>query len=297
MGTFRTSFGLVKANFSKWKKNARIITVFFLLLVLLAYSFGGVPVYLKRNELTCTPFLLPCVFSAGINSNGSFKVLFFFISILLFSKAPFLDDQSVFMILRTGRRRWLLGEMLYILVTALILTTAVWIVILLAAAPGIEKDPYEWGSLVYRVIANRSIQSEQAVLRGFIVHPNLLIAADPVVSSLFVTVFVYCDLVILGLLIYAGNIWFPRKSLGIAIAVLLVLIDPVIEALTGAPMKFLLAFSPMSWCSLNLYRAISGSGVLTVNLVMILYTVWICMLVLLIAYKTKRMDIIVYDAE
>lgn len=297
MGTFRVSFGLVKANFSKWKKNARIITVFFLLLVLLVYCFGGVAGYLKEKGLTCTPFILPCVFSIEFNSNGAFKVLFFFIAILMFCKAPFLDDQTVFMILRTGRKKWMIGEVFYILVTALILIGVLWIVIPLTVVTGAEKDPHEWGSLIYRIVANGSIRIEQAVLRGFYIPPKLLVYADPAASSVLVTVFVFWDLVILALTIYAGNIWFPRKSLGIAAAVFLVLIDPVINALTGEPTKFIQIFSPMSWSSLNLYRAISGSGVLTVDLVLVLFIIWTGMLLFLIIYKTKRMDIMVYDAE
>ena len=297
MGTFKMAFGLVRTNFSKWKKNARIITVFFLLLVLLVYCFSGVPAYLKENNLTCTPFMLPYAFFTGFNSNGSFKVLFFFISILFYSKAPFLDNQAVFMILRTGRKRWLLGEILYILVTAFILTAVLWLVFFAITIPGMEKDPHEWGSLSYRILSNSNIQSEHAILRGCAIIPHFIVFADPLASSLVVTVFVFLDLVILGLTIHAGNIWFPRKSLGIAAAVILVLIDPVIEALTGNSLKFLQIFSPMSWSALNLYRSMTGYGVLTPDSVIILYAVWSGMLVFLIAYKTKHMDIMVYDAE
>ena len=297
MGTFKVAFGLVRANFTKWKRNARIITVFFLLLVLLVYCFSGIPAYLKENDLTCTPYLMPFAFSTGFNSNGTFKVLFFFITILFYSKAPFLDEQSVFMILRTGRKKWMLGEILYILVTAFILTAILWIVFFILTLPGAEKDPHEWGSLVYRVLSKGSLQSDQAILRGCYVIPGFVVYADPLASSLVTTVFVFLDLVILGLTVHAGNIWFPRKSLGIAMAVILVLIDPVIEALTGKPMKFLQVFSPMSWCGLNLYPSVGGSGILTVNRTIILFVLWISLLLFFIAVKTKRMDIMVYDAE
>ena len=46
--------------------------------------------------------------------DGITRMLFYFGVVLLFCNAPFMDDQQMFVLVRTGRLRWFAGQLAYI---------------------------------------------------------------------------------------------------------------------------------------------------------------------------------------
>ncbi len=106
MERFRAPMAIVRSNLAGWKNNNRMLALAILTIILLGVTLKDAIQYGVVHDKRITIFLLPVLFTQGINSNGSFSVLFFFCSILLFCNAPFMEENKSLLVQRSGRNNW-----------------------------------------------------------------------------------------------------------------------------------------------------------------------------------------------
>lgn len=67
--------------------------------------------------------------------------------VLLFCDAPFIEDEQPYIMLRSGRRIWFIGQMLYIVVASVLYLIVLYFISVLVLLPHIEWSA-EWGKLL-----------------------------------------------------------------------------------------------------------------------------------------------------
>ena len=98
-------------NMRKWIGNSRIIVS---LIVILLFTYLYTKGLWKISDYTgekLSPYIFPF-----LTTYRYMKILYLFPVIMIFSDAPFIDSNQQFVMVRSGRLSWGIGQMLYIVV-------------------------------------------------------------------------------------------------------------------------------------------------------------------------------------
>lgn len=118
MEIYRIACLVAKSNFMRWKKDGRILLTFLLMIVLMIRYFSGLSSFGIKYHTKITPFLLSVVFADCDITNGLLKILVCFGWVCLLCDVPVRDPFLTYIVLRSGRKGWWLGENIYICASA-----------------------------------------------------------------------------------------------------------------------------------------------------------------------------------
>lgn len=236
-------FRIAMMNFRKWGSTYRVYVVLAAVLVFTYIRTDPVRAYAKDMGLSVTPYFFAFQMADDIT-----RLLFYFGLILLLCDAPFTDSQQMFVLSRTGRRKWFLGQILYIF-----LASAVFFLVV-AAAGVILFIPYvapsmKWGT-VFRICADSN------ALTGVFIPKEVLTYYTPLQACLLVFVVNTGIGTLLGLLIFYGNL-FRSRIFGPAMAMGWVLVSNISAWTFNTLIRRL---SPVSWAGLTVFTD-KGSGI------------------------------------
>lgn len=191
----------------------------------------------REMGLSVTPYFFAFQMSDAIT-----RMLFYFGLILLLCDAPFTDSQQMFVLSRTGRRKWFLGQILYIF-----LASAVFF-LLVAAASVILFIPYvapsvKWGT-VFQICADNNAYT------GVVMPKTILTSYTPLQACLLLFAVNTGIGTLLGLLIFFGNL-FKSRIFGSAMAMAWVLVSNIFSWYHNDLMRHL---SPVTWADLTLFE-------------------------------------------
>lgn len=116
MANFNQVWQVCRYNFRGWKRNPRILITFGLALVL-CFLLTDKAVRFSHEYETIIQMVEPFVWTFG-DSNSI--LLASLLLILLFSDMPFLGSGIPYYLMRTTRFRWMLGQVLYIVLAIFI---------------------------------------------------------------------------------------------------------------------------------------------------------------------------------
>lgn len=118
MSVIRQAFACCTYNFRQWRKNPRIFLTFALGFVL-CFLLSDKAVRFAQHQETVLQLVEAFVWTFGDANNILISSL---LLVLLFSDMPFISSATPFFLMRTSRRAWLAGQILYVfLATALYL--------------------------------------------------------------------------------------------------------------------------------------------------------------------------------
>lgn len=225
----------------KWKYEPRIWSA-----ALLACFFAWNKIELVRQvcieqRLAISNWYFPFLFSDSMNT------LFFFFGILLiFCDAPFMDNQQMFVILRSGKRQWFYGKIAYIFVTSGSYFTWVILISILEFIPYVGFST-EWESIIEMLSIDGQIGNY-----AISVSRNVVLQMSP--AQAYIMEYAICVLLgsFLGLLIFYLNMY-QKNNLGVGIALLIVLIRGIVDVLPVKYQRNLLYFSPVSWTDIEIF--------------------------------------------
>lgn len=189
-------------NFRKWRGNPRIYTVLAVSLVFLSFAFSGLPDFCAYYKTSATPWVFP--FYMG---NPSLFLIFGGLAMLLYCDAPFVDGQTPFLIIRAGRRNWILGQLLYILSSALVYTLCNVLFSILVILPNITFSP-DWGRVLWTLAENSTIAlSEQTgIALGFQPSVQLMEMYSPMELMAAAILLYWLGTAFVGVLVFCFNI-------------------------------------------------------------------------------------------
>lgn len=241
MVSVRKSFAACFQNFRKWTSNPRLIIILLLLITFANIAEQGVRLFAQTTRICVSagmfPFLMSDWYQLFIIMLGL---------VMLFCDAPFLDDQQPYVVLRTGRRCWLVGQILYIFLGSAVYFFVVWLLSVLFLLPNVAFSA-QWGKIIRTIVETNAAGQYQIPITF---SKQIIQMFGPVQAtgiSFFMSWLVGS---FLGLLMFVINMH-TNRAVGALAASGVVLFEVV--ALNGGNSLYTLRFfSPVSWASLDI---------------------------------------------
>ena len=104
-----------------WKGSLRVLIVMLLAVMFTIYKSSSYIDYLKSVDGIINIFETYVI----VSSNGWHHALMFMLALVLFADAPFMDNNSLYVVCRIGRYKWCLGKILYIIMASIIFNAVI----------------------------------------------------------------------------------------------------------------------------------------------------------------------------
>lgn len=224
-------------NLRKWRTNYRIWVIAIILILLIHYYTKEIVEFSRQIDVEVSPWLFPFLFSQKY-----VKLLFLFPLLLLFCDAPFIDENQPYVIARSGRTSWSIGQISYIVIGSALYFLFLMILTIIINLFYIQFT-FEWGK-VLGTLANTNagqIADIKMVISRTITH-----YFTPIQAMWFAFLLSWLAGVFLGLLIYVVNSLSNTRIFGVLATSFFLVFDATITDYYE-----LYRFSPVSWSSID----------------------------------------------
>lgn len=266
MSSIQTEFLCVRSNICKWWSKSLIYVVAAIVLICCFWNLSWINSFCSASGMRISLWIVPFILS-------SMKSIYGFLTVLLFSTAPFLENDAPFVIVRTGKATWIKGQLLYIAVASLLLTLFIvcsaWLVIL--PSMGFAA---EWGSVI-ELLANYPNEVLKYGLTGGWGFFSLSVVnnASPLSASLLTIFLMWLNGVFSGVLILSFNV-LVKPGIGVVAAGVLlfvsafsvylapIFVGPIMNYFTVYSWSSIIVISPFYSEGPNLFYVIGVQGFL-----------------------------------
>lgn len=233
MKLLRTAYAICLQNVRKWQTDYRIWMIAILMIIM-------VNIYVDDMK-KISAFLgsdVPFWIFPFIYSQFHTKVIYTLGVVIMFCNAPFTDQNQIFVYSRSGRVKWLCGQILYIFFASALYYIFLFCVSIVCTV-FVGKPSLEWGATLH-IISSSSAALEAGC--PFVVIPSMILNCfTPLQAVWFTFLTSWCSAAVLGLIIFFCNYVSGTQILGVLISSVLVILSVVVR---GTP---LVKFSPVSW--------------------------------------------------
>lgn len=241
MRSLRAIINICLQDLRKWQRDHRILIIA-ILLFLLVYdnvrSYRSISLSLNEPpSIWIYPFLY---------TQYHQKLVFTIPLLLLFSNAPFIDNNAVYVIARCRKSEWHLGQFLYIVISSALyyIYILLWSVILLLPFAELSTD---WGRSL-KTMAATSLTKEMGY--DFLDIPAFtIIYFTPVQAMWFTFLLSFLMAVMLGTTIYFLNIITNTRYIGSLVGSSIIIFSCFIENFFTN--SFARRFSPVTWITVD----------------------------------------------
>lgn len=241
MKLLKSSFAVCAQNLRKWQTDKRVWVIGVLLAIMvwiyvddmksLAAELGGdMPIWIF-------PF---------IYQQFHTKLIYTLPLVLLFCNAPFTDQNQIFVYMRTGRAKWLCGQVLYIITASAFYYFFILGISLLSTLISGGSSLSEWGSTL-KTLANTNAAQ-------FFQHPFVEVSYTvvkfftPLQAVWFTFLLSWINAVNIGLIIFLFNLASGSRFLGVLLSSAVIVFSAVTDDYV---LPKALPYSPVSWITLN----------------------------------------------
>ena len=265
-------------NFKKWAVSPRLYVVAALILVFTNMITSPIVDLARSVNESVNPWLMPFIMS------DDYMILILFIcAVILFCDAPFIDEQQPYIIIRSNKSCWAVGQILYIILACLVFSLFVFVSICVNLI-GRFGFSTEWGKIIGTLAqTDAGIQFESYILFDY----QIMVNFSAVQATLLTILLVWAVSAFLGLLIFLINTHL-NSIIGPVIAFAFVLAEYLLPIIR---VDILYYFSPVSWVNLK-YIDIKGISFYP-NLAYIFTALCLCCaaLIVLIIFSYKKGEI------
>jgi len=278
MKWFKPVCSITMQNFRKWKNDYRVWITLFIVLILIHSTTKGLSDICDYTGVKSSPWIFPFLYVQYYT-----KMLFFFPLILIFSNAPFIDKNQLYVLIRSGRNKWCIGQMLYIVVTSALYFTFIMIFSILLNLDCMEFTG-EWGKLL-NTLANTSMDAQFQL--GFDPIKNVVDMFSPISAMWFTFLHSWISGIILGFVVFFFNM--KVKGGGTFFASFMLVLSAI-----SAKQTSLIKISPISWSTLNAIQLKANDNLPSYSYVMTFFVIMLLVLIAMILISTKRYN---FDKE
>lgn len=274
----RKSIGVVVNALMKWKKDYRAWLVFGIAAICVCNFVEPVFKVAARWGYAVTPWIFPF-----IDSQPFMKMIIYLGIILLFSNAPFLYQDQIFVIARSGRRAYAVGELGAVAIMTMLYFLGLMCVpvIVYAGKVGWSK---EWGDVLFTA-ANTNALSQEGGVGTIIINLSIIENLTPLQAMALSYCLHVLTGIMLGYLVYLGNVTAEHhKWIGVFIAGVLVILDPIFK-------MFKFKWSPVSWGDLDKLDYVKNGARLSVTEVVLRLCIVIGLAALFCIKRTCHLEI------
>lgn len=227
-------------NLRKWLGNSRIYIAFVIVFLFTLIYTKGLWLVADNVGEKLSIYIFPF-----LTTYRYMKIIYLFPLLLLFCDAPFVDANQQFVMIRSSRLSWGIGQMLYIICGSFFYALFMLLSSIVVNIGHIQMGA-SWGkSLILAGTTNicsvLGIQYDTVQISSIIVKYY-----TPAQAMLWSFLFLWMICIILGLIIYDFNILFQSNIVGLFAAGFLILFTAVVDGI-----QQWIWYSPVSWSSLN----------------------------------------------
>ena len=233
INVFRIACYSLKKTFT----SSKVYIVIILSFMYVQFMVNPVKIFAENVQIGVTPYLFPFL----LTSNYSVKI-FLLLVILLFCNAPFMDEAQLYILVRTGRRRWCVGQMLYIVMLSGFYTLLLILFTMIAVIPELSLET-GWGKVI-NTFAQTGIAPSHGIPISF--DYSIILKYEPITAMILEGFLCWLLFILFGNLIFAINMQIS-KFMGNTIAVVLIFFQMISEEVS----PILTYFSPASWVSFS----------------------------------------------
>jgi hypothetical protein len=294
MDIFRSAIVVAHTNWHSCKKDYRIYLILVFVAILIINSMKGYVAYGIAENKDMTFCVLPLLFQSADISLRSCKILIYIGFILLICDAPFITGRTSYIVMRSGRNAWWLGECIFLFEMSVAYMLFVTVLSSLCTLP-VVTFANDWGDVLYDFIFGTDTNTMQELLERFpleIGEPEQVITLlYPFFSQIYVFVTGVFVFFWLALLIYLVNLKSSEFKWGLVVSGLFVFLDPVLTYLSKPANYKLRLFSPVCWTSLECNQVLSKRYAVNMGFVAVFLGITICAFVVLIAVISKKISL------
>ena len=240
------AFATCMDNFRRWFASPKIYVVFILILIMQdSMMIAPIRRFARDMNLGIAPWIYPFLpmdwYICMLEAVGA---------IFLFCDSPMVNAGTPYLFVRTGRRAWLGGQILYVLLAALAYQILFLLSSVLLVLPQLEFTPH-WGKTLGSLAQSNIGYWEYGItLSGSLVRRFTPMQAMALSFSLR-----WMVTALLGMLLLCMNLFLPRVF-GMIAGGAIALLHPTAINASGT---FLYYISPASWTALDYVNVSGGS--------------------------------------
>ncbi|MBD8499501.1 hypothetical protein [Paenibacillus arenosi] len=231
-------------NFNKWSVTPRMYTIAAIIAAFMIWLFSWLSDYVDAVGVAVTPWVFPFMLTTPV-----MMIIYGCLTALFYCDAPFTDSHTPFLAIRTSRRIWIIGQILYIVFAGFIYTAFFVFMSMLALFPNVQFSA-DWGAVLKTIAYDPASMTRYGIenmvnIEGQIISLFSAIEAMLISFGLFWLVSIF-----IGVLILCGNIVFGGMS-GLIAAGLFTFIayfSIYVGNITHGNILFFL--SPLNWSSM-----------------------------------------------
>lgn len=284
MNSLKKAFRICMQNLRKWTSNPRIwVSVFAAVLFVYSYTKGLGQVAQVTGE-PVSPWIFPFLMTFRY-----MKILFMVPVLLIFCDAPFIDANQAFIMLRTRRRVWSVGQILYIYLGAFVYELMLFVATIVTNITHMDWT-MKWGRTL-GLAATSSILGELRLDTTTVkITSRIIRYFSPMQAMFFSFVLVWLSIVLLGLIIYVCNSITKMKVVGMGVAAAFILFTAVADGNDK-----LVWISPITWNGLNMIDVGHMTPYPPIQYVLGIYIVSIVILSVIAVVIGKKQQVIVQE--
>lgn len=264
-------------NFRKWATNYRVWVIAILMVIFTQSFTKEIGDFAELVQIPVSPWIFPFLYNQRY-----VKLLFFFPLILLFCDAPFLDDNQPYVIARSGRFAWSLGQIAYVVFGSGVYFLFLILCTILLNFPHMMFT-MDWGKVI-GTLSSTDAASQIGVKTAISSH--IIRYFTPLSAMWFTWLLSWLSGVFLGLVIYVVNTVTKTRVMGVLAASFFLVLDAVVLGFPGW-----MHFSPVSWSNLDFIDIGGITSYPNITYVFSAYGVLICVLIVLAVWASRRQPI------
>ncbi len=272
---------VVLQNYRKWKCDYRIWIALILLLVFIHSYTKGIADLCSYYHIKSSPWFYPFLYSQYYS-----KILFFLPLLLIFSNAPFIDNNQLYVIARAGKTKWFIGQVIYI-----VITSALYFVFIILSSILFNLDyisfSNEWGKVI-TTLANTNVGMNFNIELS--VSKNVIQVFTPVQAMWFTFLHSWFSGIILGFVMFLFNL--NLKGSGTFAASFILVFSAI-----ASKNILLTKYSPITWSTMNYIQLKSNDGLPCYSYVVTVYFITITALIGCIFISSKKFQFNNFQGE
>ncbi len=274
-------------NILSWAQNYRMIMLLLLLFVNLAQYCTELNSYSEDLGAKINGFgILPMLYN--VNNGFIMRLIIQLGIVLMFSNAPFKNNDSLFCVMRTGYAKWCVGELIYIVSASFIYTVSLFLITNILCVKNLTYS-LKWG----RMFSSMKM-SHTFVFKS---PKKILLQYTPLEALLHTMLLIFLLSVFFGLLIFLMSSLVGRSS-GVILASAVVMLGLMPGGFTQRPALV----SKLSPCSFTQLGLVDKLGISSYPSLTYAYTAFIILIVALLSanviiYSNKKIRHNIYASE
>ena len=257
-------------------KNYKIYTVPICLFIFMKSFLDPLYEFLVETGEKVTPFLFPFFLS------GRFCAALIFAGILLFFvDAPFYDKEKLFVMIRCGRLRWVVGQIFYIVAVSVGYMIC-WGIISIPMLSTKITFQNEWGR-VWTTLALTDKASELGF--SFYISPEIVMNYQPLRATLLVF-----GMSCLICIFYGMCMWFLNMYLGKILSLSIVMASILLVTRVQYMPQWMMYFVPSGWADIGNLSRYAAHGI-SIGKAAVFLSIGSIFFGILAGWKTMKTDI------